>query len=397
MIKLSEIIEAPISGEWGNDDASGTGVPVIRTANFTNTGQIDFTDVVTRDIPQLDRKVHKFLKHGDIIIEKSGGSPAQPVGRVVYFDADENKYMINNFTSILRIKDPNKVHPKFLFYQLFYKYNKGESVRFQNKTTGILNLRLDRYIEETYIHLPPLESQGRIARELDFISVSATLRRLQLSELNQLIVSLFYEMFGDPVLNDNGWEKKRISEICAINPRRTELGALADDTVVSFVPMNSVSESGEIDASQTREYHEVKTGYTYFRENDVLFAKITPCMENGKGAVARNLYNGIGFGSTEFHVLRPIKDMTDSEWLFRLTSLPVFRALAEKNMTGSAGQKRVPVAFFDQFKVGLPPLELQQKYANFVNQIESQKSLVKKSIDETQRLFDSLMSQYFDD
>lgn len=204
-------------------------------------------------------------------------------------------------------------------------------------------------------------------------------------------------MFGNPIMNNQDWEKKSISEICTINPRRTELGALADDTLVTFVPMNNVSETGEIDTSQTREYHEVKTGYTYFRENDVLFAKITPCMENGKGAVARNLSNGIGFGSTEFHVLRPIEDLTDSEWLYRLTSLPVFRTHAEMNMTGSAGQKRVPVSFFDQFKVGLPPLELQQKYANIVNQIESQKSLVRQSIDETQRLFDSLMSKYFDD
>jgi len=249
----------------------------------------------------------------------------------------------------------------------------------------------------TYIPLPSVETQRKIANELDTVYELSQLHKHQIEELDQLIKSVFYEMFGDPIRNEHGWEKKSISEISIINPNKSELGNLNDDTLVSFIQMNSVSETGEIDSGQTREYPEVRTGYTYFRENDVLFAKITPCMENGKGAVARNLFNGIGFGSTEFHVLRPIEHLTDSEWLYRLTSLPDFRINAEKNMTGSAGQKRVPASFFDKFSVGLPPLALQQEYKKIVNQIESQKFLVRQSIDETQRLFDSLMSKYFDD
>lgn len=249
----------------------------------------------------------------------------------------------------------------------------------------------------TLIPLPPLDIQKQIARELDTVSELLKLRKQQLEELDQLTKSVFYEMFGDPVRNEKGWEWKRISDICMINPKKSELGKIEDETLVSFVPMNSVSESGDIDTSQTKEYKEVQTGFTYFRENDVLFAKITPCMENGKGAIARNLFNSIGFGSTEFHVLRPIENVSDSEWLYRLTILPVFRINAENNMTGSAGQKRVPVSFFEMFRVGLPPISLQQRYASIVTQIESQKALVKKAIDETQLLFDSLMSKYFDD
>jgi type I restriction enzyme S subunit len=119
-------------------------------------------------------------------------------------------------------------------------------------------------------------------------------------------------------------------------------------------------------------------------------------MENGKGAIARNLINKIGFGSTEFHVLRPLEGVSNSEWLYNLTALPVFRKMAEKNMTGSAGQKRVPTTFFSKIQVPLPPLEFQKKFADIVAKIEEQKALVKKAIEETQLLFDSLMSQYFD-
>ena len=143
----------------------------------------------------------------------------------------------------------------------------------------------------TLIPLPPPDIQKKIARELDTVSELLKLRKQQLEELDQLTKSVFYEMFGDPVRNEKGWEWKRISDICMINPKKSELGKIEDETLVSFVPMNSVSESGDIDTSQTKEYKEVQTGFTYFRENDVLFAKITPCMENGKGAIARNLFN----------------------------------------------------------------------------------------------------------
>lgn len=144
---------------------------------------------------------------------------------------------------------------------------------------------------------------------------------------------------------------------------------------VSFVPMPAVSESGKIDASQIKAYDEVKTGFTYFAENDVLFAKITPCMENGKGAVAVGLCNNIGFGSTEFHILRPINNKSNPYWLYSLTSFDAFRKDAADNMTGSAGQRRVPAVFLEKYKVTLPPIELQNQFAAFVEQTDKSKAV----------------------
>ena len=103
----------------------------------------------------------------------------------------------------------------------------------------------------------------------------------------------------------------KLGDVCEINPKA---GVIPDDTEVTFIPMQNVTEDGRIDTSQIRKYCDIKKGFTNFQENDVLFAKITPCMENGKGAIARGLKNGIGAGSTEFHIMRPDFEKITSEY-----------------------------------------------------------------------------------
>ena len=167
-----------------------------------------------------------------------------------------------------------------------------------------------------------------------------------------------------------GWGLVPLGSTCNINPKKSLDSRLVSGAMVSFVPMPAVTEHGEIDATAIKEYDEVKTGFTYFAENDVLFAKITPCMENGKGAVAKGLHNGIGFGSTEFHVLRPISGKTDPYWIYTLTAFSQFRMDAASNMTGSAGQRRVPASFLENYRVSLPPIALQEQFAAFVEQTD---------------------------
>ena len=183
-------------------------------------------------------------------------------------------------------------------------------------------------------------------------------------------------MFGEPLV-DNG---KPFSECISINPKKTEKKDWTSELEVSFIPMTSVGEHGEITTSETRIYYKVKSGFTYFSENDVLFAKITPCMENGKSAIAKDLKNFIGFGSTEFHVLRPIKNISNPYWIYYLTSFKEFRNFAEKKMTGSAGQKRVPVSAFNQILVNLPTMDLQNKFAAFVQQIDKSKFVLQQQL-----------------
>ena len=162
------------------------------------------------------------------------------------------------------------------------------------------------------------------------------------------------------------WPVERLRFSILSNPVRSEVGNWADDTPVSFVPMDSVGERGEIDASQERPIGDIYNGYTYFAAQDILIAKITPCFENGKGAIATELINGVGFGTTEFHVLRPL-DGISARWLYYLTASDAFRKIGEAEMLGAGGQKRVPEDFVRNFKTGIPSFEEQERIAVFLD------------------------------
>ena len=233
-------------------------------------------------------------------------------------------------------------------------------------------------------------TQRRIASILEKAE-SAKQKRQEANRLtDEFLKSAFIEMFGDPIKSQENVNK--LAEVCELNPRLKF--DIPDNKEISFVPMSAVSTAGEIDTNQVRIFGEVKTGFTYFQEGDVLFAKITPCMENGKGGIAKGLKNGIGFGSTEFHVLRPTRD-TVSEWIYFLLSFEHVRAIAAKNMTGTAGQKRVPVSFLQNLKVSVPPVKKQQKFADLAQKVEALKTKQRQSEQELNNLFDSLMQKAF--
>ena len=164
---------------------------------------------------------------------------------------------------------------------------------------------------------------------------------------------------------------------------KPQRGSIVEDLEVSFVPMAAVDAgSGRMDPTQARPYAEVKKGFTYFCDGDVLFAKITPCMENGKMAVAHGLRNGIGFGSTEFHVLRP-RVGVDARYVYHFVSSAGFRREAAHHMTGAVGQKRVPLAFLQQSELPLPPINEQHR---IVAEIEKQFSRLDEAVANLQRV-----------
>ena len=164
------------------------------------------------------------------------------------------------------------------------------------------------------------------------------------------------------------WAIVSLGEACVVNPR-SFIETVKDDWPVSFVPMAAVeARTGQIDVSQIRTYAEVRKGYTRFAEGDVLFAKITPCMENGKIAIAKGLTNASGCGSTEFHVLR-VEVGLSREYLLYFLFQDDFRKDAQRNMAGTAGQLRVPPAFLTEANFPLPPLAEQHR---IVAEIEKQ-------------------------
>lgn len=193
------------------------------------------------------------------------------------------------------------------------------------------------------------------------------------------------------------WPLKPIGDLCEVNPRLPRGHDIPDGLIVSFVPMAAVDEvSGTIQAPQTRPFGEVKKGYTHFRNGDVLFAKITPCMENGKAAIASELAGGIGFGSTEFHVLRA-KDEVLPEWLFYFVRQPTFRNEAKRNFTGTAGQQRVPTTFLSSAAIPVPPLSEQRRIVDLLSRAEGIVHLRREGEKKAAELIPALFLDMFGD
>lgn len=182
-----------------------------------------------------------------------------------------------------------------------------------------------------------------------------------------------------------GWSEKRLRFVVRTNPVKSEINNLEDDDLVSFVPMEAVGEFGGISLEREKLLFEVYNGYTYFRNGDIVIAKITPCFENGKGAIAEGLKNGIGFGTTEFHVLRPDIECS-TRFMFYLSMSHPFRKIGESGMLGAGGQKRISESFIKDFRIGLPGKKDQEFIADFLDYntqqidqlIEKKKALIEK-------------------
>lgn len=369
-MKISDVIKKELKVFWGkepNDDCIKL-TPVIKTNNLSYEGTINYDLITYRNIDSS--KINdNYLVEGDLLIEKSGGTKTHSVGYVNYFNGRNNFYVANNFILALR---PNKklILPKYLFYNMKFYYESGFFSDCFNKTTGIQNLKKEKYLSKSII-VPSFEKQQIIVNILDKIYDVIKYKNKELLYLNDLVKSQFIEMFGEIGKDEKGWGFTTLGKCCELNPKRPKD---IDDTIrVSFVPMLAVSDNGKIDCSEIKPYRDVRKGFTYFAENDVIFAKITPCMENGKGAIARGLAGGIGSGSTEFHILRPIIGKSNPYWLYVITKFTRFRDGAKKVMTGTGGQLRVPIGFLRDYPVSLPPIELQNEFERFVQQIDKSK------------------------
>lgn len=246
-------------------------------------------------------------------------------------------------------------------------------------------------LKELEFDIPSLEQQRESAKILKAANELKESYQALLLKTDDLVKSQFIEMFGRPGYDDKGWGLTTLGDCCELNPRRAQ--GIDDALEVSFLAMPSVSEDGHMDTKVIRPYSEVKKGFTYFSERDVLFAKITPCMENGKGAVAEGLSNGIGAGSTEFHVLRPIPQKSNPYWLYIITMFEAFRINARKVMTGTGGQLRVPISYLKDYPITLPPIELQNKFEKFYRQSDKSKFELKQAIEGVDILIKSMIQQ----
>ena len=278
----------------------------------------------------------------------------------------------------------NEINNEYLYYFLKsrknFLNNIGRGATFKEISKSI--------ISNIEIILPSYNVQCTQTQNLKKIDNLIYLRNKVIKEYQLLVKSRFNELFGD--IFDN--PQSKLEDHIELNPNKKEL--LNFNGNVSFLPMSNVSENGKIDLSINRNIDDVRKGFTFFKDNDVIVAKITPCFENGKGAPVFGLLNGVGFGSTEFHVLRP-KNTVNTVWLYHVTMLSKFRVEGERKMTGSGGQRRITKDFINNFKLNIPPLALQNEFAEFVAQVDKSQLAIQKSLEELETLKKSLMQEYF--
>ena len=385
MAKLLEITGKAISGEWGQDDDTGTGIPVLRTTNFTNEGFVNYKNVVTRSISKKNI-AEKYLRHGDVIIEKSGGSDKQPVGRVIFFEGEENKYLFNNFTGLLRVQNPEEWLPKYVFYALYAYYRNGGTRAFENRTTGLHNLQVDNYVKSVDIPKLSYRKQQHICETLDHVRDAVAYRERQLTKLDELIKARFVEMFGDP--KDNRSNLVKIGEI--------------GDLTSGGTPSRSNSEyfNGSI-----RWYSAGELNSLYLPDSIEHISKTALSQSAAKlfekGTLMIGMYDTAAFkmgilteqssSNQACANLKPTEQYSVI-WLYYLFDImkPIFL-----NERQGVRQKNLSLSKIRNFNIPSAPIDLQNNFAAFVERVEQQRQTVQRSLEKLELMKKALMQEYF--
>ena len=278
-------------------------------------------------------------------------------------------------------KDKNVITDEYL-YQLF----SAKLIDLENIGSKMFgkSLNSDYLKNDVKIPIPPKEVQKKITDECNIVQKAKEKAILEIEKAKKKI--------DDFILNAlaKNYKQEKISSFSIVNPSKVEIRTIDDNTIVSFVEMASVSENGIITNTVDKPLKVLRKGsYTYFRDNDIIIAKITPCMENGKCALAKGLSNGIGMGSSEFHVIRTNETM-NNKFLFSILNRAVVRKEAEKNMTGSSGHRRVPASYYENFKVPVLPIREQEKIVRQIeileNTIIAEQAKIDSSVDKKKEI-----------
>jgi len=398
MKRICDIISDFIRGVSFNDSQSSNFefdgcIPVLRATNVVQDN-FDFSDLVY--VPKDIVKEKQLIQKDDIVLITSSGSKAL-VGRNAFVKNSSN-HAIGAFLSIVRTNKDNGV-PKFLYYllnsSLFRKHLDGLV-----GGTSINNFKKS-FFDSFDCEIPPLPSQQKIVKILDSIQNEIGKKKEIIEKTKELKNSLMKKLFGEGVRGEKlknteigkmpvSWVLVKLGSVAAINPHSTR--DLSDSETVGFVTMADVSNDGYIQNIQERKYKDVKNGFTKFQSGDYLFAKITPCTENGKGGLYQSAGLKYGFGSTEFHIIRASEKIL-SVYINYLASMEKFRMDAAENMSGACGQKRVPKDFLINYKIGLPSIGEQKQIAAILEKVDEKIAVAQGQKKYYEELFNTTLNK----
>lgn len=383
--KLGEICEF-ITGLWTGKKPPYITVGVIRNTNFTKDCNLDDRDIAYISVEEKSY-LKKKLKKGDIIVEKSGGSDKQPVGRAILFDLDGD-FSFSNFTTALRIKDINIISPQYLHKILVAYYMRGETKAMQSNTTGIRNLDFTRY-KTLAISIPSASVQKSIVAELDKLNEILSKKREQLKELDCLAQAIFYDMFGDPILNEKGWEMVPFNYVGTFGrgvskhrPRNAEelLGG-----TMPLIQTGDVARANMYITQYVSTYSELGVAQSKVWKPGTLCITIAATI--GKCAI---LTFDACFPDSVVGFIANSK--VRNEYIYYIFGC--IQTILEENAPAVA-QKNINLATLNALNIPLPPLNIQKKFADKISEIDKQKQKIKQSIIDVQQLLDYTMNKYF--
>ncbi len=338
-----------------------------------------------------------LIKNGDFILQVTFAWE----GAVGLASAEEDGMYGSVRFPTFRVNE-GKCHPPYLLNYFRTHEGRDQLTRICPGSAGRNRVLSIKRLREITIPLPPLFEQQRIVTKIDELASKiekAQHLRQQTSQEAEAITDSMMNEILNKASGKASWELGPISMFASVNPSRIGQVSLSPEDPVSFIPMRAVDDiTGTIAWPEIRPFVEVAKGYTWFREGDVIFARITPCMQNGKSAIARNLINGVGFGSTEFHVIRPGPKLL-GEWLYVLVRHKAFRDDAARHFKGTAGQQRVPQSFLDQKVIPVPPLSDQRQIILEINalqrKVDELKQIQVKTAVELEALMPSILDKAF--
>ncbi|MBN2173054.1 MAG: restriction endonuclease subunit S, partial [Bacteroidales bacterium] len=356
LVSLAEICEFN-NGLWTGKKEPLIEINVIRNTNFRNDGRIDWSDIANLDV-EVRQYENRELKYGDIIIEKSGGGPTQPVGRVVFFNKTDSGFSYSNFTSRIRLKD-ERMLPEFLWLMLWYFYQRGETEKFQNRTSGIRNLDFKSY-QQIQIPLPPLFVQQEIVKEIEGYQ--------KIIDGARMVI----ENYKPQIKINPEWEMVELGEVCDFV--RGPFGGSLKKEIFKESGIAVYEQSHAIyNQFDDVRYFIDEVKYNEMRRFQVFPGDLIMSCSGTMGKVAI-IPNGVKKGIINQALLKLTpKEPIDVHYLKLWMESDNFQQSLKSNVYGAAIQNVASVNVLQSLKLNLPPKETQKQ---IISQIEKEQDLI---------------------
>ena len=389
-VKLGELLLDTFSGEWGTEEGESL-IPVLRTSNFNEDGSFDYSTPAMRCIPE--RKVtKKRMVRGDIILEKSGGTPKRPVGIMAFYDSDALA-LCSNFNQVLRF-DADRILPKFAFHQLRWLKDRNAFYRYTRKTTGLQNLQMNKLVE-LKLCVPQIEIQTSIAATLDEIVGNQRALQQGIAGFDSLAKSRFVEMFGDPV-DGAIWTMQQLANLYEVKSSKRIYAREQTKRGVPFLRLadvGSLIDSGMADSGlfiSEERFEELKAKGQVPAPDDVL---VTARGTLGRCYMIKSA-DRFYFQDGMITWLAAGENSPLPSYLLAIFDNPHFIEQLNNNCSGTT-VKYLSISDLANVAVPVPPLALQQEFASFVSQVDKSRFIARQQIEKLQMLYDKLAQDYF--